>query len=182
MRSLDVSPISSMEERALARPDLEYLPEGFIQEWVKLRSLDKSPRTVGLAIQKDRMTLLKIMNDADARLIFGTDSPQLFNVPGFSIHREMQLMREAGMSNYEVLRSATQRVGEYTGQACGVIEPEHCADLILLDENPLEDLANLRRLAGVIVRGRWLPSSEIQRNLKLIRNRPGNYRLRAGTQ
>ena len=127
-------------------------------------------------MEGNRMTLLKALNDAHARILLGTDSPQLFNVPGFSIRREMRLMADAGLKPYDILRSATERAGEYTGRPCGTIKPDQCADLILLDADPLQDLQNLNRLAGVVVRGRWLPSSELQRRLQAIHARPGNFR------
>ena len=50
------------------------------------------------------------------------------------------------------------------------------ADLILLDRNPLADVRNADHPVGVIIRGRWLSSSEISRRLEAIRNNPVNYR------
>ena len=91
-------------------------------------------------------------------------------------------MTEAGMSNYDVLRSATEQVGEYTLKSCGVIKPGACADLILVDGNPLEDLNNLRRLSGVMIHGRWLSRTELQRHLDTVRARPGNYRVPVNAQ
>jgi imidazolonepropionase-like amidohydrolase len=164
-----------------ARPELAYTPDARVQRWIKMRASDRSPKDVGVRMQRDRMLFLKALNEAHARILFGTDSPQLFNVPGFSIYREMELMADAGMSNFEILRSATEQVGEYTGKSCGVIKPEACADLILVDGNPLADLGNLRRLSGIVTRGRWIPWSDLQRRLKDIRERPGNYRVPAAT-
>lgn len=90
-------------------------------------------------------------------------------------------MAEAGMSNYGILRSATEQVGEYTGKSCGVVRPGACADLILVDGNPLADLKNLRRLSGIVTRGWWIAWSDLQGRLKEIRERPGNYRVPAAT-
>jgi hypothetical protein len=115
----------------LTRPALEYLPDSFVQKWVEIRSQDKLPKAIGRAMELNRLILLKALSDAHARMMFGTDSPQLFNVPGFSVRHEIQLMTEAGMSRYDILRSATVSVGEYTGHACGPITPGQCADLIL---------------------------------------------------
>jgi len=133
---------------------------------------------VAAIIQTNRLRLLRALNDAGARILLGTDSPQLFNAPGFSVRRDMQMMADAGMTPYRVLRAATQQPGEYLKRACGTITPGACADLILLDGNPLRDLRNLDRKRGVMVRGRWVPESEIQRQLTRIREMPGNYRLR----
>jgi hypothetical protein len=170
------------EARLLSRPELEYVPEAFVKQWLKIRSYGNPPRGVSEAMEENRMTLLKALNEAHARILLGTDSPQLFNVPGFSIRREIRLMADAGLKPYDILRSATERVGEYTGRPCGTIKPGQCADLIVLDADPLKDVQNINRLAGVVVRGRWLPSSELQRRLQAIRERPGNYRRQASSR
>jgi len=162
-----------------ARPELEHLPNSWVQESIAIRMRDKAPKALGVTMERDRMRLLKALNTARARIMFGTDPPELFTIPGFSIYREMQLMAEAGMSNYEILRSATEAVGEYTGKLCGVIQSGASADLILVEGNPLADLSNLRRLSGVMVLGRWHSASELQRHLAAIHERAGNYRVRA---
>jgi imidazolonepropionase-like amidohydrolase len=164
-----------------ARPELAYIPDAMVQRWIKMRAADRAPKGLGVRMQRDRMLFLKALNESYARILFGTDSPQLFNVPGFSVYHEMEPMGEAGTSNYETLRSATEQVGEYTGKSCGVVWPGACADLILVDGNPLADLKNLRRLSGIVTRGRWIPWSDLERRLKDIRERPGNYRVPAAT-
>jgi hypothetical protein len=163
-------------EQLLARPELAYSPDATVQESIRIRMRDMAPKDLGVTMERDRMRLLNALNAAHARLMFGTDAPELFTVPGFTLYHEMQLMTEAGMSNYDLLRSATEQVGEYTRKSCGVIKPGAYADLILIDGNPLTDLANLRRLSGVMVRGRWLAEPWLQRRVGQIRKRPGNYR------
>jgi imidazolonepropionase-like amidohydrolase len=170
------------EAGLLSRPELEYVPEAFVKQWLKIRSYGNPPRAVSAAMEGNRMTLLKALNDAHSRILLGTDSPQLFNVPGFSIRREIRLMSDAGLKPYDILRSATERVGEFTGRPCGTIKPGQCADLVLLDADPLKDIENLNRLAGVVVQGRWLSSSDLQRRLQAIRGRPGNYRRQASSR
>ena len=97
----------------------------------------------------------------------GTDSPQLFSVPGFSLHREMQAMADAGMNPWQVLVSGTRNVGEYfqAQDSFGTIAPGRRADLLLLEANPLDAVANVARRAGVMVRGHWMTESEIQERL-----------------
>jgi imidazolonepropionase-like amidohydrolase len=164
------------EADLLKRPELEYMPETFIKQWLRIRSFGNPPKAVSEMMHRNRMMLLKALRDSDARILFGTDSPQLFTVPGFSIHREMRLMMDAGLTPLDILRSATARVGEYTGRPCGEIKTGQCADLLLLDANPMKDLNNLGLVAGVMVKGRWLPAAELRRRLKAIRDQPGNYR------
>jgi imidazolonepropionase-like amidohydrolase len=165
-----------------ARPELAYSRDATVQESIQIRMRDRAPKELGVTMERDRMRLLKALNTAHARIMFGTDAPELFTVPGFTIYHEMKLMAEAGMSNYEVFRSATEQVGEYTQKSCGVIKAGACADLILVDANPLEDLNNLRRLSGVMVHGRWLGRTELQRYLDTARGRPGNYHVPISAQ
>lgn len=113
---------------------------------------------------------MKALHDGGAKLLLGTDALQLFTVPGFSVHREMALMAASGLSPYEILEAATRNAAEYVGDASefGTIEVGKRADLLLLEANPLEDVSNVSRLAGVMVRGRWISEAEIQQRLEQI--------------
>ena len=74
------------------------------------------------------------------------------------------------MSNFAILQSATKNVGEYSKarDAFGTIASGQRADLVLLNSNPVDDLANVTKRAGVMVRGKWIPESEIQARLAKI--------------
>jgi imidazolonepropionase-like amidohydrolase len=121
----------------------------------------------GPRVMELRRQILRTLHRNGAKIALGTDSPQVFSVPGFSIHREMRLMQECGMSPFEVLQTGTRNVAEYFGtlKETGTVEQGKRADLILLDANPLDDLANVAKRAGVVVNGRWIPESEIQKRL-----------------
>jgi imidazolonepropionase-like amidohydrolase len=82
----------------------------------------------------------------------------------------MRLMAAAGLTPYQVLATGTREAARYYGADArfGTIAPGQRADLILLTANPLQDLANVQRRAGVMVRGRWLPEGEIQMRLEKI--------------
>ncbi|PYQ94538.1 MAG: amidohydrolase [Acidobacteria bacterium] len=172
---VNVGTIDSKE--LVVRPELQYIAKDYIDQWLALRARSHIPKQTSDVIQANRMHLLKALNDAGARILVGTDSPQLFNVPGFSIVREMQMMVAAGMTPYQVIRAGTEQTGEYFNRPCGTITAGACADLILLDANPLQDLRSFARKRGVMVRGRWIPEGDIKRQLEQIRSRPGNYRL-----
>ena len=128
------------------------------------------------AFAENRRRLLKRLNDAGVTILMGTDSPQMFSVPGFSIHREMQYMQDAGLSPYEVLKSGTKSVGEYfrNNDAFGTVGVGRRADFILTNSNPLDDVANVADRAGVMVRGRWLSEEMIQQRLEEIARELGN--------
>jgi len=160
-------------------PELKYLPKSMVDGWVQGKTGMLAKGNImgfkpggpsGAKVIELRRKMLKALRDAGAGILLGTDSPQLFSVPGFSIHREMQSMIGAGLSPYEVLASGTRRVAEYFGttKETGTVTLGQRADLILLESNPLSDVANVARRAGVMVRGRWLPESEIQERLAKI--------------
>ncbi|HEX8294413.1 MAG TPA: amidohydrolase family protein, partial [Pyrinomonadaceae bacterium] len=109
----------------------------------------------------------KALHDGGVPVIFGTDAPQQFSVPGFSVHREMALMLRSGLTPYQVLLTATRNAGEYHKDKArfGTVAAGSRADLILVDGDPLKDLSNVARRAGVMVRGRWLAEGEIQKRL-----------------
>lgn len=154
------------------RPELKYMPPQTVDQWVaakQKRAANADPKA-GERVIAFRRKMLRALHEAGAKIALGTDSPQIFSVPGFSIHREMPIMVACGMTPYEVLRSGTRNVAEYFGtlKESGTIEPGKRADLILLEANPLIDVANVARRAGVMVRGRWIPEAEIQQRLSRI--------------
>jgi imidazolonepropionase-like amidohydrolase len=90
-------------------------------------------------------------------IALGTDAAgNMLNFPGFSAHVEMQLLAEAGLTPMEVIQAATQNGAELLGRAdeFGTIEPGKRADLLILAENPLDDILNTRTLEMVISEGR----------------------------
>jgi imidazolonepropionase-like amidohydrolase len=158
----------------LAYEELRYASPQQVESWTNAyRQRVVSPQYDAAAAQRvvqARMRVLGALNDAGARVLMGTDAPQQFSVPGFSLHRELVRMSGAGMSPWEVLRSGTRVVGEYfaASNRFGTVAPGMRADLVLLEANPLDDLKNLERRGGVMVRGRWLPESEIRARLDAI--------------
>lgn len=161
-------------------PEMRYWPEQArpgvpsIQGWVeRQRRMQRDPDFDEAAAHRhaeNRRRLLAALNDAGVRILLGTDSPQIFSIPGFSIHREMVAMVQAGMTPYEVLASGTKSVGEYFQRhdAFGTVAVGRRADLILVNTNPLRDVRHVADRAGVMVRGRWLPETEIQERLERI--------------
>ena len=159
-------------------PELRYLPRTMVDNWVKAKNGMLGNPVMGFTaggktgprVMELRRKLLRALHEAGAKIAFGTDSPQLFSVPGFSIHREMQLMTECGMTPYDVLSSATRDVAQYfgTSKETGTVEVGKRADLLLVNENPLNDLRGLAQRAGVMVNGKWMPETEIQKRLEQL--------------
>ena len=162
-------------DQILQQPEMKYVSPQTREGWRRRGSGggQSDPEGVAAFFQL-RKRVLKELSDAGAGILMGTDSPQLFNVPGFALHRELQVMSDAGMSNYEILKSGTVTVGEYVASHLGLdgnfgtIAEGQRADLVLLGSNPLEELANLFDRVGVMVRGRWVSAEEIDAGLEAL--------------
>jgi imidazolonepropionase-like amidohydrolase len=163
------------------REEMKYAPRQWVTNWVNQKrqrnQFDQQARVTPEAGRLHialRRKMLKALADAGAPLLMGTDSPQMFNVPGFALHRELRVALDAGLTPYQVLESGTKNVGLYVAQdlkqdgAFGTIAVGSRADLVLLDANPLQDLSNLTKRAGVMVRGRWVPKAEIDAGLQAL--------------
>jgi imidazolonepropionase-like amidohydrolase len=92
-----------------------------------------------------------ILQRAGVPLLAGTDAPEPFVPPGFSMHQELELLVESGLSPAEALRCATLHNASALGQAdrLGTVERGKLADLVLLDADPLASIANTRAIAKV---------------------------------
>jgi imidazolonepropionase-like amidohydrolase len=104
------------------------------------------------------------------KLMTGTDSLWPGLVPGFALQRELRELVDVGLTPYEALRTSTTEPFEYLGESdlAGTIEVGKQTDLLLLDANPLEDISAASRIAGVLVRGRWIGSEEIRKTMEAI--------------
>lgn len=115
-------------------------------------------------IEKTRLQT-KVLNDAGVPILAGSDSTDLGVVWGFAIHRELEILVEAGLSPYEALAAATRVPAEVVlrnPEEWGTVEVGKRADLVLLEANPLEDIRATRKIAGVMLRGQWLPRADLQ--------------------
>ncbi len=157
-----------------AMPELKYTPPQQVEQWKTAhRNRLNQPnfdRKKAELIATNRIRILKALHEGGVRILLGTDAPQQFSVPGYSIHREMAVMVKCGFTPYQIIHSGTKNVGEYfkSKDNFGTIEAGKRADLILVEGNPLKDVANIARRAGVMTRGRWLPESEIRQRLDAI--------------
>jgi imidazolonepropionase-like amidohydrolase len=157
-----------------AFPELRYAPPQQVASWVNAYNQRRASPQFDLAtsrrIIQARQQVLAALHRGGAGILMGTDAPQQFSVPGFSLHREFPRMRAAGMSPFDILATGTRNVGAYfqRADAFGTVAVGRRADLLLLDADPLADVANLQRIAGVMARGRWVARDEIQARLQAI--------------
>lgn len=154
------------------RAELRYMPAATVQNWIRQvgARAGRANHAEGKREAELRRRMLGALNDAGATILMGTDAPQLFSVPGFSLDRELPAMAAAGMTPFEILYSGTVAVAEHLGIAeeSGRIAPGMRADMVLLEANPLQDIGNVQRRAGVMVNGRWLSGEAIQGRLDAI--------------
>ena len=154
-------------------PEMRYMPEATVVRWAEAKTASLGergfdPETAARAIDLRRRLILELQR-AGSGLLLGSDSPQVFSVPGFSIHRELEILVDAGLTPFEALRSGTASVAEFFGSNGGVVAVGRDADLVLLDADPLADIRNARRIHGVMLRGRWYPAVELDERIARYR-------------
>jgi len=135
------------------------LPE-IQQEWSKPNTLiPKDYAQRDLRFSNYSLLMVKRMLDAGVPIGAGTDTPIGLAIPGYSLHRELEMLVRAGMTPLQALAAATIRPTEFLRleDQLGTIEVGKRADLVLLSANPLEDIRNTRRIDLVISKGKIVP-------------------------
>ncbi len=156
------------------RPEMRYLPRSLVAQWVQAKGnaqaqptydAERARRFIAL-----RGRIIKALHGAGVGFALGSDAPQVMNVPGFSVHRELAVLVAAGLTPYQALETGTCNVAVYFGtlDQSGTVATGKVADLVLLDANPLTDIANTTRIAGVMTRGKWMPRAELDAMLNGI--------------
>ncbi len=161
-------------DQLLAEPAMRFVASSTKQAWAEQRknieSMSETERRAVDDYLRLRLDLIKAVHDAGGHLLLGSDAPQVFNVPGYAIHEELALYVKAGLSAAEALQTGTINVAQYLGKTdqLGQIKAGYIADFVLLRSNPLDDIANSRRVAGVMAAGRWYNRSDLDDRLDSI--------------
>ncbi len=152
---IDATPVADLTTRT----EMACMPPATVRAWADAKTQMQAERDLHAELAARaiaiRRQLIRELHARGNRLLLGSDAPQVFNVPGFSAHRELELYVAAGLTPYEALATGTRDVARFLGLETGRIEVGQLADLVLLDENPLEDIRNLTRVHGVMLGGRW---------------------------
>jgi imidazolonepropionase-like amidohydrolase len=125
-----------------------------------------------LKAYQQSISMTRALHEGGAHLLLGTDSYKPTVIPGFSLHQELQGFVEAGLTPYQAIRAGTADAAIFLHQETefGVVAVGGRADLLLLEANPLQDVKNVSKRAGVMVTGHWLTETELQRRLLDLRN------------
>jgi len=109
---------------------------------------------------------------AGCNMILGTDTPNPFIYPGFSIHEELELMVDCGLTPYDAIKTGTYNAAKCLDEldVTGTLEVGKNADLVLLESNPLENISNTRKIVGVMKKGQWFDSKKIEEMLVGVKN------------
>ena len=158
----------------LARPEMKYLPSVVRFGWANNNPYtqrfgpDKAPGIFARHALLKKLT--KAFDSAGVKLLVGTDGFNTGVVPGWSAHDELQELVDAGLSPYRALRAGTANASAFldASPCIGQVRAGCVADLLMLDANPLSNIANTRRIAGVMLRGRWLSRQELDRLLESL--------------
>jgi len=144
----------------------EYIPNKMKANWLPVTNGS------GSYPYEEVANLIKEMYERGVPLYVGSDGGFPMVVNGFSYHDEIRNFSEIGISNDEILKMATIQSAEFLGyENLGLVKEGYLADLVLLDENPLEDIKNLKRIDHVIVRGKAFGNEQIQAQLDRLKER-----------
>ncbi len=175
-----MAPTEVLLERWVYPPDLEslrrqpasrYVSDEVLQQWyagrVRFLGAAAIPEDIAGKFVSLRRELIRQLHAAGVPILLASDAPQVFTVPGESALAELELYVAAGLQPDEALATGTVNPARFydAGDVFGTIREGLEADLVMLDGNPLEDISQVRRIAGVMLRGRWLDRAELDSRL-----------------
>jgi len=154
-------------------PEMKYMKPEEIKNWVNAKNsyLNNPLFTKEHAAKylEVRRKLIYECQKGGVQILLGSDGPQVFNVPGFSIQHEMNYLVNAGLTPYETLKTGTVNVASYLKKTdSGTIKTGNVSDLVLLSGNPLRDISQTKNIEGVMIGTQWLSKEFIQKELKKL--------------
>lgn len=168
LRNLQIVTADANVNKLLNDPRTKYFPNSIKENWKRVLIL----RTTGDSTQRvvffqQTLKLVGDMHNAEVKMLAGTDLASNFLMPGFSLHDELSLLVEAGLSPLAALQTATINPARFLhrDKDLGSVEKGKLADLVLLDDNPLDNINNTRKIYAVIVNGNLLQRSDLDNML-----------------
>jgi imidazolonepropionase-like amidohydrolase len=173
----------------LQRNEMRYIDAATREMWAQtiraLREQSSNQERTRILAMRDMLVLA--LQDAGAGLLLGSDAPKPMNVPGFSVHRELQALVNAGLTPFQALATGTVNVGRHLQRAdiqqhlrpyqkqrlqgFGTITPGAPANLLLLADNPLDNIANSAQIVAVARGGNWYDRKQLDGWLDAIASR-----------
>ncbi len=152
---------------------LAWIPRWFSAAWnprtdFRFRALGPQDWALRKELFAAQQRLVTLLHRAGVSFLAGTDLSNPYIFPGFSLHEELRNLVAAGFSPLEALRAATLNPARFLGAAdsLGAVRQGFVADLVVLDDNPLADIANTERVHAVVLNGRLIDAAERQRLLE----------------
>ena len=159
------------EEAIRQSPDFKYLPKSLREDRFKARDYfwqEPPPELLRKRYVELRRHITRALYTVGVPLLCGSDSPEWFLVSGFAVHYELQALVDAGLPPFAALETATVNPAKYLGIAerNGTIALGKTADLLLLSANPLDDIANTKKIEGVMHGGKYYDREALDGLLK----------------
>lgn len=149
-------------------PRLKYMPRWAQQMWEpsQAREMYKDAGFTKAGFAK-KLEIVGAMQKAGVGLLAGTDTSNAYCMPGFSLHDELGFMVQAGLTPMQALQTATKNPARFVGREkdLGTVEKGKLADLVLLDANPLDDIANTKKIESVIYGGTLYSRTQLDKML-----------------
>jgi imidazolonepropionase-like amidohydrolase len=145
---------------------LKYVPASIREQWKAQKTAADQLAEYKRDAAQGPVTVRQ-MRQGGVRFLAGSDGPDPMVVPGFSLHRELELLVESGFTPLQALQTATLNPSQFLGisDKYGTVEKGRIADMVLLAANPLTDIRNTTKIAGVMVEGKYHPREELDRVL-----------------
>ena len=156
-------------------PRLQYMPQAIVAGWMTPfpGQASDTPEDTGTreAFLARQLAVTGMAAAAGVGILAGTDTPNPFVYPGFSIHDELELLVQAGLSPHQALGAATTAPAEFLGatDSLGAVAEGKLADLVLLEANPLDEISNTRRISAVVANGRFFGREALDALLDEVR-------------
>ena len=157
-------------------PEMMYMNEKTLNSWINSKNevMEGSHYDSASAITliELRKKLIKACEDGGVEILSGSDAPQVFDVPGFSLHQELQYMVNAGLTPFQALQTSTVNVAKYFKLSnAGTIKEGNVSDLVLLNGNPLTDISQTQNIEGVMLGSKWLSRKELDSTLVQLKGK-----------
>ena len=171
--------LSRLDDEAITKdPRLKYFPPSLARMWdpkqdFRLREREKADYEMARRTFALQQRIVGAMHRAGVPILAGTDALNPYCFAGFSLHDELVLLVESGLSPADALRAATIHAASFLGRTSelGTVEKGKRADLVLLDADPLTDIRNTSRIHAVILDGKLLDRTRLDEELAAAEER-----------